>query len=335
MSEFEDPQVTILRLIESNFRVVLDTGGLASFKCAPENLDRELLKNYDVTFTLSVPECTARKLTLCGKQRVRDYTMKGVLTAQTKAKITADQPQVMRNKATESVLAILQQNRRLPYQTIYNFYPLAPAGETQRVYDAAATSELAPTSTSWAELSAANYAKVWALDAVDHSKSASVVNQYGLMLFRFKVGLKAGELRNEAREQSISSISIAFTGYGTAPGGDGLTLKVWDHIAGAWGNTQTGTASTDETITIALSASLTNYVDANGYLWVLARTTNPSDGGTAAIIYCDFIQVTTQVLGVKFADYRSFRNVDDTRVKPYVFKAEFNIVAWLYETLTT
>jgi hypothetical protein len=335
MSEFEDPQVTILRLVENNLRVVLDSGGLATFKCAPENLDRELLKNYDVTFTVSVPECASRKLTLCGKQRVRNYTMKGVLTCQERLKTTADRPQAMRSKATESILAILQQNRRLPYQSLYNFYPLGPAGETQRVYDGAATSELVPTSTSWAELSSANYAKVWSLDAVDHSKSTSVLNQYGLMLFRFKIGLKAGELRNEAREQCLTSISIALTGHGTAPAGNGLTFKIWDHVAAAWGNAATGTAAIDETITKTLTTTLTNYVDANGYLWVLARTTNSSDGATAAVVYCDFIQVTTQVSGVKFADYHSFRNIDETRVKPYVYKAEFNIVAWLYETLTT
>ncbi len=335
MSEFEDPQATILRLIENNFRVVLDSGGLATFKCAPENIDRELLKNYDVTFTLSTAECNARKLTLCGKLRVRDYTMRGVLTSQVKLKSSADTPQTMRSKATESVLAVLQQNRRLPYQSIYNFYAMGAAAETHRAYDAAATTELAPSSSSWAELSSANYAKIWALDDVDHSKSTSVLNQYGLLLFRFKIGLKAGELRNEAREQCLTSISIAFTGYGTAPAGNGLTLKVWNSTTGAWGNTQTGTAGANETLTIALAASLTDYVDADGYLWVLARTTNPSDGATAAVAYCDFIQVTTRVNGVKFADYRSFRNVDETRVKPYIYKAEFTIVAWLYESLAT
>jgi hypothetical protein len=175
MSEFEDPQATILRLIENNFRVVLDSGGLATFKCTPENIDRELLKNYDVTFTLSTPECNARKLTLCGKLRVRDYTMKGVLTAQAKLKTSADTPQTMRNKATESVLAVLQQNRRLPYRTQYNFYTLSAASETHRAYDAGATSELAPSSSSWAELSSANYSKIWSLDDIDHSKSTSVL----------------------------------------------------------------------------------------------------------------------------------------------------------------
>ena len=120
------------------------------------------------------------------------------------------------------------------------------------------------------------------------------------MLFAFKVGAKAGETRNEPRKQCLSRVVLAFEGYGTAPTGNGVTVKVWDNEAHAWSNPQTGSAATDETITVTLTANLTNYVDANGYLYLLARTTNPSNGGSPAVLYCDFVQATVTVKGVTF-----------------------------------
>ena len=53
MSEFENPVVTVLRLIESRLRVVRDDGGLAGVLCSQANYDRELLKDYDAQITVS------------------------------------------------------------------------------------------------------------------------------------------------------------------------------------------------------------------------------------------------------------------------------------------
>jgi hypothetical protein len=54
----------------------------------------------------------------------------------------------------------------------------------------------------------------------------------------------------------VKSLVLSFEGYGTTPAGNGVTLKVWNHTAGAWQQTQTGNGGTDETLTIAISATM-------------------------------------------------------------------------------
>ncbi len=100
----------------------------------------------------------------------------------------------------------------------------------------------------------------------------------------------------------VKSIVLRWDGYGTAQGGDGATIKVWDHVAGVWAQAVTGTASAKETLTITLASAWTNFIDANGFLYLLAETTNPEAGGTPAVLYCDFVQCTIQVKGLTNCD---------------------------------
>jgi hypothetical protein len=145
------------------------------------------------------------------------------------------------------------------------------------------------------------------------------------MLFRFKLG---------PREQSVKKIVLSFEGYGTAPAGNGVTVKVWNHVAGAWQLAQAGAGSGDETITVTLSANWPDFIDSSGYVWLLARTTNPSNGASAAVLYCDFVQCVIQVYGISFCDVISYRNIDVTDVKPYLFRTEFLLRGWLFESLS-
>jgi hypothetical protein len=333
-AEFEDPIVTVLRLIESRIRVVRDDNGLASVLCSQEHPDRELLKNYDAAITVGqASPCTQEKHTLDGKLRRRIYTLKATVTTFDRAAAGSDAGKVTRKKALEQILAIIRENRNQPYTTYYNFYPLGALSNTHKAYDVAVAGELEPSDVSWANLSDAEYSNLWGSDDLRHPKSTSVNGQYPLMLFAFKVGVKAGEQRNEPRKQCLSRLVLAFEGYGTAPSGNGVTVKVWDNSAHAWSSTQTGSASTDETLTLTLTQNLTNYVDANGYLYLLARTTNPSNGVSPAVLNCDFVQATVTVKGVMFCDIRSHQDIDIADVKPFLFKEEIIIVAWLFESI--
>ena len=335
MSEVENPVVTVLRLIESRLRVVKDDGGLARVLCSQANYDRELLKDYEAQITVSktTEPCQQQKHTLDGKLRRRINSLRATITTIDKPTPNADVGRVMRDKVLEQLLLIIPENRNLPYRTIYNFYPLDSTAATHKAYDAVATEEREPSNVAWAELSNLEYSTLWGSDDVRHSKSASGNGEYAFMLFRFKIGSKAGETRNEPRKQCLKRVLLAFKGFGAAPQGNGVTLKVWDNVAGAWSNAQVGISGTDETVNITLTSNLTNYVDANGFLYLMARTTNPSDGVSPATLHCDFVQVTVDVRGVTFCDVHSYRDVDVVDVKPFLYKEEIVIVAWLFESI--
>ena len=335
VAEFENPVVTVLRLIESRLRVVKDDGGLARVLCSQANYDRELLKDYDAQITVSktADPCQQQKHTLDGKLRRRIYFLRATVTTVDKPVPSSDVGRVVRDKVLEQLLLIIPENRNLPYRTFYNFYPLDSTSATHKAYDAAATSELEPANAVWAELPNAEYAKLWSSDDIRHSKSASNINEHAFMLFRFKIGIKSGEARNEPRKQCLKRVVLSFEGYGTAPMGNGLTFKVWDNVAGTWANPQSSISETDETTTITLTSNLTSYVDEHGYLFLLAQTIHSSDGNTPAVLHCDFVQVTIDVRGITFCDVHSYRDVDVVDVKPFLYKEEVIIVAWLFESV--
>ncbi len=335
MSEFENPVVTILRLIESRIRVVKDDGSLARILCTQANYDRELLKDIDAQITVSKTSepCQAQKHTLDGKLRRRIYSLRATITTVDKPSASADVGRVMRDKVLEQLLLIVPENRNLPYRTSYNFYPIDSTSATHKAYDTVVTSEPEPSSPVWTELSNPEYANLWGSDDQRHTKSANGSGEFAFMLFRFKIGAKAGELRNEPRKQCLKRLVLAFEGFGLSPAGNGVTIKVWDNLAGAWSNPQTDVSGADETLTITLTSNLTNYVNDDGYLYLMARTTNPSDGVSSAVLYCDFVQATVDVHGVTFCDVHSYRDVDVTDVKPFLYKEEIQIVAWLFESI--
>ena len=326
MSELEDPVVTLLRLITTRIRVVKDNGSLANLLATKEAYDRELLKEYDAQITMGFDSSQDQKLELTGRLRRRFMVFRCNIYTVDKAVSGADAGKVMRDKVTAQINAIIRENRNLPYQTVYNFYALGyPSGDPHKAYAAGAGSDLAPSNASWSELSTEEYQDIWSSDDVYFSKSHSINNEYALMLFRFKIG---------AREQCVKKIVLSFEGYGTAPGGNGVTIKIWNHVASAWQEAQSGTGGGDETLTITISVNWPNFIDSSGYVWLLAKTTNPSNGSTPAVLYCDFVECTIQVYGLTFCDVINYRNIDVTDVKPYLFRAEFLLKGWLFETLS-
>jgi hypothetical protein len=329
LSELEDPVATLLRLINSRIRVTKDNGAAAALLASEAAFDREiLLKEYDAQITVQVDPVLGvqdQKLNLSGSLRRQVHFFKCTVHIIDKVAPGADTGRVMRNKVNEQIRAIIRENRTLPYQTAYNFAGLGyPSGDPHKAYAAGAASELTPSTAGWAELSTADYQGIWYSDDVYYAKSVGVNNQYGLLLFRFKIG---------PREQCVKSLALSFEGYGTAPGGNGITVKVWNHVAGAWQYPQYGTAGADETLTITISANWTDFIDASGYVWMIARTTNPSNGVTPAVVYCDYVQLTDQVRGISNCDINSYRPVDIVEVKPFLFKTELVLKGWVFENI--
>lgn len=326
MSELEDPVMTLLRLITTRIRVVKDNGSLANLLATKEAYDREILKQYDAQITMGLDSSQDQKLELAGRLRRRYMVFRCNIYTVDKAAPGADAGKVMRDKVTAQINAIIRENRNLPYQTVYNFYGLGyPSGDPHKAFSAGAATELVPSNVSRTELTNLQYQNIWSSDDVRFSKSHSVNNEYALMLFRFKIG---------PREQCVKKIVLSFEGYGTAPGGNGATIKVWNHVVSAWQQAQSGTGGGDETLTITISSSWADFIDSDGYVWLLAKTTNPSNGSTPAVLYCDFVQCTIQVYGISFCDVISYRNIDVTDVKPYLFRAEFRLKGWLFESIS-
>jgi len=315
MSEVENPVDTVVRLLSKNMWVVKEDGSLASILVSREWYDRELFKNYDGQITVGLSESRDTKIDMSGRLRRRIGSLRVNVWSQ---------DILTRQKMVEEVNRIVRQNRNKPNETLYYFRGVGQASGTHKAYSVGASAELAPGHANWVELSDLDYQKIWYSDDNRHSKSHNINGEYALMLFRFKI---------DSREKTVKKVVLAFEGYGTAPAGNGVTIKVWNHAALAWQNAQQGTGGADETISITLTSSLTDYIDDSGYVWLLARTTNPSDGTTPAILHCDYVSCTVTVNGITYLDVVSFRDADRVDVKPFIFRTEFTLKSWSFEDI--
>lgn len=323
MLEIEDPITTLVRLLDKNMRVVKEDGSLASVHVSPEWYDRELLRHCDGQVTVGLDRSEDQKLGFSATSRRRvGYSRVNVWVIDKPGSVVG---RTMRNKLREEVNRVIREKRTKPNETDYNLLGVGQATETHKAYHAGSASELAPGDAGWTELTNTEYEKLWYSDDDRFSHSTSVNLNYALLLFRFKV---------DPDEKVVKKIVLKFEGYGTAPAGNGVTIKVWDHVNEVWEQAQTGTAGADETITITLTSNLTDYIDTDGYVYLLARTTNASDGVTAAVLHCDYSQNMITVKGITYADIVSYRDQDEVRVKPFLWRTEFMVKTWLFENVT-
>jgi hypothetical protein len=315
MSELENPVDTVVRLLSKNMRLVKEDGSLASIFVSSEWWNRELFKNCDGQITVGLAENRDEKIEMSGRIRRRLGSLRVNIWTNDK---------LMRSKIVEEVNRIVRQNRSKPNEARYDFVSVGQTTGTHKAYDSSSATELTPQHTSWTELTNTEYEKIWYSDDQRHIKSHNVNGENALTLFRFKV---------ESREQTVKKIVLAFEGYGTAPNGNGVTIEVWNHVANAWQNPQSGTGGADETVAITLTSNLTDYIDDDGFIWLLAKTTNPSDGATPAILYCDYASCTVTVNGITYLNVVSFRDVDEIRVRPFIFRTEFTLKSWFFEDI--
>jgi hypothetical protein len=322
MSEAEDAAVTVARLLKRGLRVVKDDGGLANVTVTNEWQNADALKNCDGQVTVGLAESSDQKLELSGKTRRRMAFLRvNVWAADVPS--ASENGRVMRGKIVEEVNRVIRQNRTKPNETVYDFFNTGPPTQTHKAY--AGNAEASPYASAWLELSSVQYQQLWYSDDDRCQISYGGDGEYAAMLFRFKV---------ESREKTVKKIVLGFEGYGTAPSGDGVAVKVWNHVASAWQNAQSGGAGgTDEAIALTLVSNLTDYVDAEGYVWLLARTLNPSNGTTPAVLFCDYVHCTVAVNGVTYCDVANFRNVDRVDVKPFIFRTEFTVKSWFFENI--
>ncbi|MBT0159360.1 hypothetical protein G4O51_05175 [Candidatus Bathyarchaeota archaeon A05DMB-2] len=322
MSEVEDAATTVARLLRTQMRVVKDDGALASVTVTGEWQNADAFKNCDGQVTVGLAESTDQKIELTGKTRRRLLLLRVNVWA-TDAASASEAGKVMRGKIVEEINRILRQNRSKPNETLYDLFNAGPITQTHKAYSG--TSEASPAAGDWTELSGLQYQQLWYSDDNRCQVSRGGNGEYAAMMLRFRV---------ESREKSVKKMLLTFEGYGTAPGGSGVAVKVWNHSASAWQNAQTGgTGGVDETITIALVSNLADYIDDDGYVWLLARTLFASDGATPAVLWCDYACCAVTVNGITYCDVSGYRNLDRVDTKPFIYRTEFTVKSWFFENI--
>jgi len=322
MSETEDAAATVARLLRTEMRVVKDDGALATVIVTSEWQNTDAFKACDGQVTVGLAEATDQKIELSGKTR-RRLSFLRVNVWVTDTPRASEAGRVMRGKIVEEVNRVVRQNRSNPNETLYDFFDTGPPTQTHKVYRC--NSEISPYDSGWVELSSEQYQQLWYSDDDRCQASYNVNEEYAVMMFRFKI---------ESRKNAVKELVLDFEGYGTALGGDGIAVKVWNHEAGAWQNAQTGGAGgTDETISVTLASDLTDYIDDEGYVWLLARTLYASDGSTPAVLYCDYLSCVVTVNGITYCDVAGFRNLDRVDVKPFIYHTEFTVKSWFFENI--
>jgi len=325
MSQTEDPAVTLVRLLKEYLRVVKDDGSLANVHVSQEWYDRELMKNCDGQVTVGIERNEDHTLSLDGNLR-RRLSMARINVWVTDKPEQGIVGRTIRDKICTEVYRVIREKRNKPNTTEHNYIGVGILTETHKAYYQSSSTEPQPADLLWAQLTDAEYQKIWYSDDDRLAKSVLENGKHPHMLFRFKI---------DADEEVLKEIVLKSEGYGTAPAANGVTIKAWNFTESMWQNVVSGTGESDEVINITLASSLSDYVDADGYAYMLAKTTNPSNGATPAILNCDYAEAILTVNGITHADIAGFRDADEVRVKPFLWHTEFAVKTWLFENVPT
>ncbi len=321
MSEVEDAAVTIERLLRTQMRVILDEGALASIVVSGEHPNSDALKAGIGQVTIDLVESVDQKLDLSGKIRRRAVALRVNVWA-TDTPAANETGKTLRNKIAAEVNRIILQNRNKPNENTYGFVGVSVGNQTCKAFSG--DTEATPAD-AWVELSDINYRALWYSDDSRCQITANTSGSYGVLLFGFKI---------ESRHSALQKIVLTFEGYGTSPQGYGITVKAWNKTETAWQNERTYVGNeADHTLTITLASGVADFVDNDGYVWLLARTSYPSDGSLAATLFCDYASCTATVNGVTYCDVAGSRNLDRVDVKPPIYHTEFTVKTSLIENI--
>lgn len=315
----EDPVVTVVRLLDKNVNLVKEDGSLARVSVTPEYYDRELSKNVDAQVTVGLDRSEDQKLGFSAILRRRVGYLKVNTWTVDRTNTSARQT---RDKLRQEVNRVIREKRTKPNQTTYNYVGVGETSNTNTAHYAYSASELPPDVQEWTQLSSADYENLWRSDDSRFSFSQTEENCCSFLLFSFKIDSKPDVLKN---------VVLTFEGYGTAPAGNGVSIKAWNYESSTWQHAQAGTADQDETLQITLDSSFAEFVDSNGYLYLLAKTAYPSNGSVPAAVFCDYADCLVDVEGVCYVDVVSYRDQDELRVKPCIWRTEFLVKTWLFE----
>ncbi len=322
MTEVEDAAATVVRLLKTKLRVARDNGALADVSVSSEWQNNDAFKSCDGQVTVGLAESADQKIELSGRTR-RRLSLLRVNVWTTDTQDASEGGRVMRGKIVEEINRVVRQNRSTPNETLYDFFNAGPAGKGCRAFFGSV--EASPGDEGWTELSSPQFQQLWYSDDDRCQISNGENGEYAAMLFRFKL---------ESRAKTLKRITLNFEGYGSAPGGDGVAVKVWNRVASAWQNAQVGgQGGTDETIALTLTSGVPDYVDGEGFVWLLARTANASDGASPAVLNCDYVNCAATVNGIAYVDVVGFRNLDRVDVKPFIYRTEFTVKSWFFENI--
>lgn len=320
MSEIEDSATTVARLLRTKMRVTRDDGALAQVNVSGEWQNSDALKGCDGQVTVGLAECADQKVELSGKLRRRLSFIK-INVWTTDSQSVNESGKTIRGKIVEATNLVIRQNRINPNDTLYDFVGSGPSGQSCKAYTG--VFETSPN-VGWSELSDIQYQQLWYSDDSRCQVSCGGSGEFAVLLFGFKV---------ESRKNAVKKIVLAFEGYGTSPGGSGVTVKAWNNAAGEWQNPQTSQGVGDEVLALAFLSDLPSYIDESGYVWFLAKTTYPSDGVSPATLSCDYVSCAVTVNGITYCDVVGYRNLDRVDVKPFVYRTEFTLKSWFIENI--
>jgi hypothetical protein len=317
MSENEDPASTITRLLKNKLRVVKDSGALAAVAVSGEWQNVDALKGVDGQVTVGLTDSSDQKIELTGKIRQKTSIIKVNVWA-TDNPNSSESGKVTRSKIVEAINQAIRLNRAKPNTVTLDFTTPTVGEPDCTAY--CGDSQDSPSSQNWIELSDIERQSLWYSDGQRHQVLVGDLGKFASLLFQVKLG---------CRENAAKSVSFSFEGHGSG----GFELKVFNHVAGAWQNTQTSNASqTDQTKTLTLTADLPNYID-DGCIWFLTKTLTASNGEDSASLFCNYVSCTLAVNGITYCDVAGFRNLDRVDVKPFIYRTEFTLKSWFIENI--
>jgi hypothetical protein len=320
MSEIETPEITLIRLLKGNVQVVRDNGSLANVEVSGENPDGEAFRGFDGQVTVGLADTVDQKLELTGKTRKRTSTLR--VNVWTVEQAGALEPaKTLHSKLVAEVNRVIRQNRLAPNQTVYSLYGLGAGSQTHQAYVGNAAAS--PHAGSWLELTSEDYVKLWAPDSNSVTVSRSESGETAALLFGFKP---------DSRKNVAKKVMVLFVGCGSASSGNYVSVQVWNHVTEAWEHTQSGSADSDQTLAITLTADLPSYIDGEGYVWLLAQT-SPSDGQTPSVLHCNYATCTVTVNGATYCDVSGYRDLHRADTKPPIYRTEFTVKSWFFENI--
>ena len=148
------------------------------------------------------------------------------------------------------------------------------------------------TDTGWANASATQYNNISFANDSNVWNISGANGKYAAMQCKFTIGSIVGAAAN------ITSIGVTLNG-SAKTNGDILQLWAWNFSAGSWkqlgiygsGSTATNFSMTTNIATYsawtAWGKVYTNYIDSNGYMYILANLNNASES-----LYVDYIKLT-------------------------------------------